>query len=174
MLDGSVMYLVLGIAIGVLLTAKSVKDVVEGLPEAVVPYTMYGLLLFGATAAIGWAGFTCVVMAFVFYHAIGREGWSQALQTFFSFKWLRRKEVTPPPAVENHEIDVDAQVLLILRADPDSAFSKNQILAAMPDGMVDNEGNTVGASLTRLLAANSIKADENGLYTPMATNNWQS
>lgn len=77
MLDGSILYLLLGIVIGILLTAKSAKEVLSNLPEAVVPYTMLGLMLSDdLTAAIGWAAFTCVVVAFLFYHAIGREGWN--------------------------------------------------------------------------------------------------
>lgn len=55
--------------IGILLTAKSAKEVLSNLPEAVV-------LSDDLTAAIGWAAFTCVVVAFLFYHAIGREGWN--------------------------------------------------------------------------------------------------
>ncbi len=95
MLNGPVLYLVMGIAIGVILTAKSVKDMVTGLPEGVVPYAMFGFLLFGATAALGWPGFTCAVVAFVFYHVVGADGLSQGVRSFFSFKWLRRKKKTP-------------------------------------------------------------------------------
>jgi|SaaInlV_100m_DNA_2_1039680.scaffolds.fasta_scaffold169846_1 hypothetical protein len=40
MLDGNVLYLLLGIVIGILLTAKPAKEVLSSLPEAVVPYTM--------------------------------------------------------------------------------------------------------------------------------------
>lgn len=182
MLEGNVLYLVLGIAIGVLLTAKSVKDVVGGLPEAVVPYTLFGFLLFGATAALSWAGFTCVAMAFVLYHAVGREGWSQTIRTFFSFKWLRRKKTTttdPEPetigeAAAHYDKQVDEEVLQIITR-RSSPVSKQMILVAIPAGMVDQSAGPIGdgspdspmlgESLTRLLAANKIKADENGLYT---------
>lgn len=99
MLEGSVLYLLLGIAIGVLLTAKSVREVMAELPGAVYPYTIFGFLLFGATAAYSWPGFTCVVLSFLFYHLVGREGWPTPLRSFFSFKWLpwpKKKEPSPP------------------------------------------------------------------------------
>ena len=103
MLEGNVLYLLLGIAIGVLLTAKSVREVTAELPKAVYPYTIFGFLLFSATlfgdtAARQWLGFTCVVLAFLFYHLVGTEGWPTPLRSFFSFKWLpwsKKKEPTP-------------------------------------------------------------------------------
>ena len=108
MLEGNVLYLVLGIAIGVLLTAKSVREVMAELPKAVYPYTIFGFLLFGASlfgataahdVAGGWLGFTCVVVVFLLYHLIGSEGLPTPLRSFFSFKWLpwpKKKEPSQP------------------------------------------------------------------------------
>jgi len=98
MLERNVLYLLLGIAIGVLLTAKSVREVAAELPKAVYPYTIFGFLLYGATAALKWPGFTCVVLAFLFYHLVGIEAWPTPLRSFFSFKWFpwpKKKEPTP-------------------------------------------------------------------------------
>ena len=165
MLDGSVVYLLLGIAIGVLFAVKPVSDLMR-LSEAVMPYTFFGLVLFGATAAIGWPGFTCVMVAFVLYHAVGREGWSEHIRTFFSFSWLKRKRQTPEEeaiadavvyeADHNEEVD-----LAVFRAVGDSAepMSKQAILNALPD-----DANNVDASIARLIAADKIDADENGMY----------
>ena len=98
-IEDNVLYLLLGIAIGVLLTAKSIREVTAKLPDEVYAYTIFGFLLYGATAALKWPGFTCVILAFVFYHLVGSEGWPTALRSFFSFKWLpwpKKKEPSPP------------------------------------------------------------------------------
>lgn len=169
MLDVNVVYLLLGIAIGVLFAAKPVKDLVEGLPEAALPYTFFGLLLFGATAAIGWPGFTCVLVAFVIYH-VGREGWSQGIRTFFSFDWLKRKRQTPEEesiayavvyeeAEDYKELDLAVFQVVGKSSDP---ISIKEIIAALPDDM-RNE-TVIRGSLIRLLAADNIEADENGMY----------
>lgn len=99
MLEGNVLYLLLGIAIGVLLTAKSVREVTAELPKAVYAYTIFGFLLYGATAALQWPGFTCVVITFLFYQLVGIETWPTPLRSFFSFKWFpwpKKKELPPP------------------------------------------------------------------------------
>ena len=106
MLEGNVLYLILGIAIGVLLTAKSVREVTAELPNAVYAYTILGFLLYGATAALHWYGFTCVVLTFLFYHLVGREGLPTPLRSFFSFEWLpwsKKKETSPPTDEENSD-----------------------------------------------------------------------
>ena len=175
MLDGNVVYLLLGIAIGVLFAAKPVKDLVEGLPEAAMPYTFFGLLLFGATAAIGWPGFTCVLVAFVIYHAVGREGWSQGIRTFFSFSWLKRKRQTPEEeaitdAVAYEEAERYEQLdLAVFRAVGDSAepMSRQRILASLLDSVYVHDGeaeSSIANSIARLLTADKIEADENGMY----------
>jgi|APSaa5957512535_1039671.scaffolds.fasta_scaffold232739_2 hypothetical protein len=91
--------LILGVAIGAILTAK--PDALRNMNPTAFGYTLLGLALFGASLLLEWIGFTCVMVAFVLYHAIGREGWSTAIQGFFSFEWLRKVFRRKPKAEEN-------------------------------------------------------------------------
>tara|TARA_Y100000034_G_C6831125_1_gene375141 strand:- start:215 stop:670 length:456 start_codon:yes stop_codon:yes gene_type:complete len=85
----TIVVFLIGLATGVLLVAK--PEVLRNLHPTAFAYSLLGLALFGASYALSWVGFTCVLSAFVLYHAIGRDGWSQAIRTFFSFQWLKRK-----------------------------------------------------------------------------------
>lgn len=118
-MESSIFVFILGLATGVILTAK--PDALRNMNPVAFSYTLLGLALLCASLLVGWMGFTCVMVAFVLYHAIGREGWSTAIQSFFSFEWLRKlfrrkpkPEESPmeaqPVAVEPTEEVVDDPV----------------------------------------------------------------
>jgi hypothetical protein len=90
--------LVLGILIGVLLTAKPIRDVVAALPGAAYAYILFGLLLFGATWALNWLGFTAVIVAYVLYQIVGRR--SEAIGNLLTLAWLKRQKKRKPEPTE--------------------------------------------------------------------------
>ena len=118
--------LILGVAIGAVLTAK--PDALRNMNPTAFSYTLLGLALFGASMVLEWIGFTCVMAAFILYHAIGREGWSTAIQDFFSFEWLRKifrrkpKPEDPFDAPEPSEEVVVDPVAALDAAQQDSAI----------------------------------------------------
>lgn len=98
-MENSIVVFILGIVVGAVLTAK--PDALRNMTPLAFGYTLFGLALAGATLLLEWAGFACVMSAFVLYHAVGRAG-SNAIQTFFSLKWLpsfkrKKKNTTVPP-----------------------------------------------------------------------------
>jgi hypothetical protein len=94
--------LLIGIVIGVLLTAKSVKDVAAVLPNVAYEYTLFGLLLFGATWALqGW-GMAAVLVAYGLYQIIGRR--AGGIANLMS--WFHRKP-KPAPEAEPHRPEGD-------------------------------------------------------------------
>jgi len=95
----NIFILILGIATGAILTAK--PDALRNMNPTAFGYTLLGLALFVASMVLEWIGFTCVMAAFVLYHAIGRDGWSTAIQGFFSFEWLRKMFRRKPKVEEN-------------------------------------------------------------------------
>lgn len=99
-MESSIVIFILGIVVGAILTAK--PDALRNMTPLAFGYTLFGLALVGSTLLLEWAGFACVVTAFVFYHAVGRAGWSNAIQSFFSFKWATgwRKKKAPSEAVQ--------------------------------------------------------------------------
>jgi hypothetical protein len=96
-MDSPIVLLVLGILIGVLLTAKPIREVVTSLPAAAYAYVLFGLLLFGATWALSWLGFTAVIVAYVLYQIIGRR--SEAIGNLLTLAWLKR-QAKPEPGPE--------------------------------------------------------------------------
>ena len=88
-MDSPILMLVFGVLIGVLLTAKPIREVVTALPGAAYAYILFGLLLFGATWALNWLGFTAVIVAYVFYQIIGRR--SEAIGNLLTLAWLKRQ-----------------------------------------------------------------------------------
>lgn len=99
-MESPIVLLVLGILIGVLLTAKPIREVVTALPTAAYPYILFGLVLFGATWALSWLGFTAVITAYVLYQIVGRR--LEALDNFLTFSWLKR-QAKPQPGPEKAE-----------------------------------------------------------------------
>ena len=89
-MDSPILLLVLGLLIGVLLTAKPIREVVTSLPAAAYAYVLFGLLLFGATWALSWLGFTAVIVAYVLYQVVGRR--SEAIGNLLTLAWLKRQE----------------------------------------------------------------------------------
>ena len=95
-MESPILILVIGLVIGVLLTAKSAKDVVESLPPVAFNYILFGLFLFGATWALqGW-GMAAVLVAYGLYQIIGRR--AGGIANVLSWLHLKRKpkpESTP-------------------------------------------------------------------------------
>lgn len=87
--------LLIGLVLGVVLTRAN--DVLKNLPVAAYAYTTLGLLLFLSTLVLGWLGIVCVVVAYLLYQDKGMLAMlAQALRTFFSFSWLKRKKKPTP------------------------------------------------------------------------------
>jgi hypothetical protein len=101
-MESPILMLVFGIAVGVLLTAKPVKELVTSIDEkapAALPYVVFGFLLFTATWALQWLGFIVVVTTFGLYQVFGSSDLGDKLKTFFKFGWLKKKRVQEPAPV---------------------------------------------------------------------------
>lgn len=104
-MESPVLILVFGIAVGLLLAVKSLKEVASEIHEkapAAFPYTILGFLLFAATWALHWMGFTVVITTFVLYHVIGK-----GKITIPSFSWPKRKP--KPTKEEKPDTEPDAE-----------------------------------------------------------------
>jgi hypothetical protein len=100
-MESPILMLVFGIAVGVLLTAKPVKELVTSIDEkapAALPYVVFGFLLFTATWALQWLGFIVVITTFGLYQVFGSSDLGSKLKAFFKFGWLKRKKKVEEPA----------------------------------------------------------------------------
>lgn len=104
-MESPILMLVFGIAVGVLLTAKPVKELVASIDEkapTALPYVVFGFLLFTATWALQWLGFIVVITTFGLYQVFGSSDLGQKIRAFFKFDWAKRKkkEVEVPPTIQ--------------------------------------------------------------------------
>lgn len=102
--------LIVGILIGILVTAKPIGELLRTLDkkkEGSFAYIVLGAVLCLMTWVIGWPGFVCVLVTFVLYHAM-REGLAPTIQNFFgSIKWPswgKDKEPEPTPAPQPESV----------------------------------------------------------------------
>jgi len=93
-MESPVVLLALGIVIGVMLTAKPIREVVGLLGHEARVYILFGLLLFGATWALqGW-GMAAVLVAYGLYQIIGRR--ADGIKNLLGwFHWPKRKPKEP-------------------------------------------------------------------------------
>ena len=85
----TVVILVIGLVVGVILTARSAREVMDTLTPITHCYILFGLLLFGATWALqGW-GMAAVLVAYGLYQIIGRR--AGGIANIMSWLHLKKK-----------------------------------------------------------------------------------
>ena len=92
----AIFILMIGIAIGVILTAK--PDALRNMNPIAFNYTLLGLALFGASMLLEWIGFTCVMVAFVLYHVVNwpiKISWD--CSAFWNLFKRKKKDTTVAP-----------------------------------------------------------------------------
>lgn len=102
-MESPILMLVFGIAVGVLLTAKPVRELVASIDEkapTALPYVVFGFLLFTATWALQWLGFIVVITTFGLYQVFGSSDLGSKIRAFFKFGWLKRKKNGRPDLPE--------------------------------------------------------------------------
>ena len=94
----SLFVFVMGILVGVIVTAKNVGNFIRDLDDqrkGSFGFIVLGAVLCLTTWAMGWAGFVCVITVFVLYQFMS-EGLAPAIQKFFgSIKWPKKKVEKP-------------------------------------------------------------------------------
>jgi hypothetical protein len=126
-LDNTLIVFIFGIALGVLLTVKPLKEVACEVHEkapAAFAYIVLGFLMFAATWALGWVGFTVVITTLVIYHTIGRGkiplptiGWAARWRSQPPEETVPQKTPDHPhPAAHNSEDDVPPEAQTIEEA----------------------------------------------------------
>jgi len=111
-LENPIVVLMIGIVIGVMLTAKPISELVYEINRkapAAFPYAMLGFLLFLATLVLDRWGFAVVITVFVLYQIVGKG--KITLPSFDWPKWLKRKPKTIVEKVADVSPSVTSPVL---------------------------------------------------------------
>lgn len=92
-MENSIVVFILGLATGILLTAR--PEMLRNMGRTQYAYILLGLALLGASVMAGWIGFTCVIVAFVLYHVFNSEmrmpNWGNMWKWIKSlFSWRRK------------------------------------------------------------------------------------
>lgn len=118
-MESPVLVLLIGLVIGVLLTAKSPKEVAATLSTVAYYYILFGLFLFGATWALqGW-GMAAVLVAYGLYQIIGRR--AGGIANVLSWFHLKKKptgdpEIGATPAEPDQTIPASTDA--VIQGDP--------------------------------------------------------
>jgi hypothetical protein len=120
-MESSIIILIVGVVLGIVMTAKPIREVLGAIPDPAYNYVLLGVILFVASWLLQWMGFTVVVTTYLLYQLFGvlmaeKKAWQKqdfnVVRSWLKWAWPKRKKVPEPsdtsaPIVEGDSPEMD-------------------------------------------------------------------